>query len=89
MDSAVDIAAVMRLQQLTYLYMSITMFWIYEYACSFDEEWEFLRRSRWTKVKALYIITRYLPFCLIALYLCLNLIPSENPNVRGYTTDFK
>ncbi|KAG1860420.1 hypothetical protein C8R48DRAFT_774396 [Suillus tomentosus] len=63
-----------------YLYMSITAFWIYEYACSFHEEWEFLRRSRWTKVKVLYIITRYLPFFLIAMYLCLNLTPSENTN---------
>ncbi|KAG1816215.1 hypothetical protein EV424DRAFT_1348293 [Suillus variegatus] len=52
-----------------YLYMSITAFW-----------WEFLRRSRWTKVKVLYIITRYLPFFLIVMYLCLNLTPSENTN---------
>lgn len=33
-------------------------------------KWEFLRRSRWTKVKALYIMTRHLPFFLIVMYLC-------------------
>ncbi|KAG2080566.1 hypothetical protein BD769DRAFT_1555240, partial [Suillus cothurnatus] len=27
--------------------------------------WKFLRRSRWTKVKALYIIARYVPFLFI------------------------
>ncbi|KAG1738480.1 hypothetical protein EDB19DRAFT_2025354 [Suillus lakei] len=52
----------------------------YDYACSFREEFEFLLQSRWTKVKALYIITRYLPFFLIIMYLCLNFTPNENPD---------
>ncbi|KAG1774383.1 hypothetical protein EV702DRAFT_533565 [Suillus placidus] len=78
--SADDIAAATSLQRLAYLYMSMTTFWTYDYACSLHEEWKFLRRSRWTKVKALYIITRYLPFFLITMYLCLNFTPNENPN---------
>ncbi|OJA12168.1 hypothetical protein AZE42_05965 [Rhizopogon vesiculosus] len=34
----------------------------YDYICSLDEEWTFLFESRWTKVKGLYIVTRYVPF---------------------------
>ncbi|KAG1837738.1 hypothetical protein C8R48DRAFT_782594 [Suillus tomentosus] len=78
--SAVDISAATNLQRLTYLYMSMTTFWTYDYACALHEEWEFLRRSRWTKVKALYIMTRHLPFFLIVMYLCLNFAPIEDPN---------
>lgn len=58
----------------------MTTFWTYDYACALHEEWEFLRRSRWTKVKALYIMTRHLPFFLIVMYLCLNFAPIEDPN---------
>ncbi|KAG1816185.1 hypothetical protein EV424DRAFT_1074141 [Suillus variegatus] len=78
--SAVDISAATNLQRLAYLYMSMTTFWTYDYACALHEEWEFLRRSRWTKVKALYIMTRHLPFFLIVMYLCLNFAPIEDPN---------
>lgn len=78
--SAAEIAVITNLQRLTYLYLSITTFWIYDYACSFHEEWRFLRQSRWTKVKVLYIITRYLPFILVAIYLCLNFIKNETPS---------
>ncbi|KAG2123079.1 hypothetical protein DEU56DRAFT_65542 [Suillus clintonianus] len=38
----------------------------YDYACSLYEEWTFLFRSRWTKVKGLYIITRHAPFVLLS-----------------------
>ncbi|KAG2754837.1 hypothetical protein P692DRAFT_201122898 [Suillus brevipes Sb2] len=78
--SAVDIAATASLQRLAYLYMSMTTFWVYDYARSFHKEWKFLRQSRWTKVKALYVVTRYLPFFLITMYLCLNFTPNENGN---------
>jgi len=77
--SAVDVAAALTLQRLTYLYVSITTFWIYDYASSLHEELKFLRQSRWTKVKVLYITTRYLPFLLLSMYIYLNLTP-ENPN---------
>ncbi|KAG2143739.1 hypothetical protein DEU56DRAFT_249020 [Suillus clintonianus] len=78
--SADDIAVATSLQLLAYLYASIATFWTYDYACSLHEEWKFLVRSRWTKVKALYIITRYLPFGLITMYLCLNFTLNESPN---------
>ncbi|KAG2137033.1 hypothetical protein DEU56DRAFT_980762 [Suillus clintonianus] len=52
----------------------------YDYTFSLHKEWIFLRRSRWTKVKALYIITRYIPIVLIAVDLYLNLTPNQNPN---------
>ncbi|KAG1737982.1 hypothetical protein EDB19DRAFT_1829277 [Suillus lakei] len=54
----------------------------YDYACSLHEEWKFLHRSRWTKVKALYIITRYVPVFLITTDLLLNFTLNENLNVR-------
>ncbi|KAG1874358.1 hypothetical protein F4604DRAFT_740385 [Suillus subluteus] len=60
--------------------MSMTTIWIYDYTCSLHEEWKFLCRSRWTKVKVLYIITRYILFFLITMYLCLNFTPNETPN---------
>ncbi|KAG2143736.1 hypothetical protein DEU56DRAFT_248718 [Suillus clintonianus] len=75
-----DIAAAANLQLLSYIYTSMTTFWIYDYACSLHEEWKFLLRSRWSQVKALYVITRYLPFVLITMYLCLNFTPNANPN---------
>ncbi|KAG1816217.1 hypothetical protein EV424DRAFT_1075288 [Suillus variegatus] len=78
--SAVDISAATSLQRLAYLYMSMTTFWTCDYACALHEEWEFLRWSRWTKVKALYIMTRHLPFFLIVMHLYLNFAPIEDPD---------
>ncbi|KAG1799952.1 uncharacterized protein BJ212DRAFT_1484676 [Suillus subaureus] len=54
-------------------------FWTYDYVCSLHEEWKFLRRSHWTKVKVLYIIARYVPFLFIITDIYLNFSPSENP----------
>lgn len=56
----------------------ITTFWTYDYACSLDEEWKFLLVSHWTKVKGLYIVTRYVPFLLLVTNLYLTFIPNEN-----------
>ncbi|KAG2143740.1 hypothetical protein DEU56DRAFT_938938 [Suillus clintonianus] len=78
--SADDIAAAKILQYLAYMYTMQATFWIYDYACSLHEEWTFLLRSRWSKVKALYVITRYLPFCLVTIYLYVNFAPNENSN---------
>ncbi|KAG1794641.1 uncharacterized protein HD556DRAFT_1474933 [Suillus plorans] len=58
-------------------------FWIYDYVYSLDEEWTFLLRSRWTKVKGLYIVTRYLPFIVLAMELCLRFTPNENIEMPG------
>ncbi|KAG1728334.1 hypothetical protein EDB19DRAFT_1913833 [Suillus lakei] len=55
-------------------------FWTYDYACSLEEEWKFLHRSRWSKVKGLYLIARYVPFFLITTDLYLNFAPNENPD---------
>ncbi|KAG1840618.1 hypothetical protein F4604DRAFT_1766385 [Suillus subluteus] len=44
--------------------------------CS-TRKWTFLLRSRWTKVKGLYIFARYIPFVLIIVE-CLALAPNEN-----------
>ncbi|KAG2039229.1 hypothetical protein BDR03DRAFT_952278 [Suillus americanus] len=54
-------------------------FWIYDYACSLHEEWIFLLRSHWCKVKGLYIVTRYLPFILLTTSLYLTFTPNGNP----------
>ncbi|KAG1854035.1 hypothetical protein C8R48DRAFT_322290 [Suillus tomentosus] len=52
--------------------------WTYDYTCSLHEEWTFLLRSRWSKMKCLYIITRYLPFVFLTTNLSMYLIPNEN-----------
>ncbi|KAG2137029.1 hypothetical protein DEU56DRAFT_353756 [Suillus clintonianus] len=78
--SAADIAEATSLQYLAYLYTSLATFWTYDYACSLHEEWKFLLRSRWTKVKGLYIITRHVPFFLISMDIYLTFAPSGNPN---------
>ncbi|KAG2038802.1 hypothetical protein BDR03DRAFT_1090992 [Suillus americanus] len=74
-----DIAAARSLQIATHIYASMATFWIYDYACSLHEEWIFLLLSHWSKVKGLYIVTRYLPFILLAEKLYINLTPNDNP----------
>ncbi|KAG2032390.1 hypothetical protein BDR03DRAFT_1094973, partial [Suillus americanus] len=70
--SADEVVAAESLQLLA----STATFWTYDFVCSLDQEWTFLLQSRWTKVKGLYIITRYIPFVLIVLELCSQ---NENP----------
>ncbi|KAG1794634.1 uncharacterized protein HD556DRAFT_419498 [Suillus plorans] len=53
-------------------------FWTYDYACSLHEEWTFLLRSHWSKMKGLYIVTRYLPFILLIINLYMSFTPNEN-----------
>ncbi|KAG2128051.1 uncharacterized protein EDB93DRAFT_179358 [Suillus bovinus] len=77
--SAEDIAAARILQYLAYICTALIAFWSYDYICSLHDEWTFLLRSRWTKVKCLYIIARYVPFFLIAADICLTLTPNEDP----------
>ncbi|KAG2119377.1 hypothetical protein DEU56DRAFT_836639 [Suillus clintonianus] len=62
-------------------------FWTYDYACSLHQEWTFLLQSRWTKVKGLYIVTRFVPFLLLIGHLYLNFIPNENPDVCERAVD--
>ncbi|KAG2744999.1 hypothetical protein P692DRAFT_201100369 [Suillus brevipes Sb2] len=76
--SASDLAAARSLQTSTYVYTSMATFWIYDYACSFDQEWIFLLRSRWSIVKGLYVVTRYVPFLLFIGHLYMNFISNEN-----------
>ncbi|KAG1793577.1 hypothetical protein EV424DRAFT_1604979 [Suillus variegatus] len=61
-----DISAARSLQFATYIHMSMATFWTYDYACSLHEEWTFLLRSRWCKMKAFYIVTRYFSFIFLA-----------------------
>lgn len=72
-------AAGRSLQILAYIYTSMATFWAYEYVCSLQQEWMFLHRSRWTKVKGLYILTRYVPFLLLITNLYTCLVPYNNP----------
>ncbi|KAG2124610.1 hypothetical protein DEU56DRAFT_593546 [Suillus clintonianus] len=74
------VAAARSLQTYTYIYTSAATFWAYDYVCSLHQEFTFLFQSRWTKVKGLYIVTRYVPFLLFAGHLYLNFIPKENPD---------
>ncbi|KAG1738019.1 hypothetical protein EDB19DRAFT_922160 [Suillus lakei] len=78
--SANDIATAWELHYLAYIRVALATVWTYDYVCSLHEEWTFLLRSRWTKVKALYIIVRYLPFCFITADLYLTFAPNENPD---------
>jgi len=76
--SANDIATARTLQYLAYICTALITFWTYDYICSLHNEWTFLLRSRWSKVKFLYITARYTPFFLIAADTCLTLTPNEN-----------
>ncbi|KAG2124607.1 hypothetical protein DEU56DRAFT_983533 [Suillus clintonianus] len=78
--SADTVAAARSLQTYTYIYASAATFWTYDYACSLHQELAFLLQSRWTKVKGLYIVTRYAPFLLFVGHLYLNFIPNNNPD---------
>ncbi|KAG2047982.1 hypothetical protein BDR06DRAFT_59446 [Suillus hirtellus] len=78
--SAGNIAAARSIQTYTYIYTSAATFWTYDYACSFHQELAFLTQSRWTKVKGLYILTRYTPFLLFVAHLYLNFVPDNNPD---------
>ncbi|KAG0704052.1 hypothetical protein DFH29DRAFT_398442 [Suillus ampliporus] len=78
--SAADIAGARSLQTYAYIYTSMATFWSYDYACSLHQEWTFLLRSRWTKVKGLFIVTRTVPFLLFAGHLYLNFNPNGSPD---------
>ncbi|KAG1800562.1 hypothetical protein EV424DRAFT_424103 [Suillus variegatus] len=78
-----DIAAARSLQFATYIYTSTATFWTYDYACSLHEEWTFLLRSHWSKMKGLYIVTRYLPFIILITDLYMSFTPNENPGKCG------
>ncbi|KIK41341.1 hypothetical protein CY34DRAFT_213553 [Suillus luteus UH-Slu-Lm8-n1] len=78
--SADSVVAARSLQTYMYIYTLTATFWTYDYASSLDQELMFLLQSRWTKVKVLYIVTRYMPFLLFVGHLYLNFIPNENPN---------
>ncbi|KAG1854041.1 hypothetical protein C8R48DRAFT_675650 [Suillus tomentosus] len=73
-----DIGEALSLQSVKYMHASMATFWTYDYACSLHEEWTFLLRSRWNKMKCLYIITRYLPFIFLAMGLSIYFTPNEN-----------
>lgn len=78
--SADDIANAKSLQFLAYTSASMAAFWIYDYVCSLHEEWMFLRLSRWTKVKGLYIVTRYIPFFILITAIYLVFAPNKTPD---------
>ncbi|KAG2143304.1 hypothetical protein BD769DRAFT_1043628 [Suillus cothurnatus] len=61
-----------------YLGLSMATFWTYDYACSLHEEWTFLLRSRWNKVKCLYIIARNAPFVIFITDLYMRFSPTED-----------
>ncbi|KIJ11089.1 hypothetical protein PAXINDRAFT_15991 [Paxillus involutus ATCC 200175] len=42
--------------------VSVLVIWLYEYAITFDDEITFLRDSRWSSVKIIYLVCRYLMF---------------------------
>ncbi|KAG2366887.1 hypothetical protein BDR07DRAFT_1394772 [Suillus spraguei] len=75
-----DISLSWGLQFTTYIYVSMTTFWCYDYICSLHEEWTYLLRSDWSMLKGLYIIIRYLPFSLLAIILCMSFDPNETPD---------
>ncbi|KAG2040854.1 hypothetical protein BDR03DRAFT_68183 [Suillus americanus] len=75
--SANDVTAARSLRLFVYLYTLMATFWIYDYICSLHEEWTFLLRSRWTKVKALYITARYVPFLITTMNLYLTMAPNN------------
>ncbi|KAG2114349.1 uncharacterized protein F5147DRAFT_23702 [Suillus discolor] len=76
----VQIAVAWGLHYLAYIRMTQATFWTYDYVCLLHEEWTFLRQSRWTRVKVIYIFARYVPFFSMALGLYMAFAPDENPD---------
>ncbi|KAG2104283.1 hypothetical protein BD769DRAFT_1676267 [Suillus cothurnatus] len=74
----VDMRANDNQQFMFHQYISVSMatIWVYDYACSLHEEWTFLLRSQWSKMKSLYIVTRYPP----SIFLTVNLYSSFSSN---------
>ncbi|KIJ12255.1 hypothetical protein PAXINDRAFT_14878 [Paxillus involutus ATCC 200175] len=50
------------LLDLNYGIVSVLVIWVYEYAITFDDEITFLRDSKWSIVKIIYLVCRYLMF---------------------------
>ncbi|KAG2094861.1 uncharacterized protein F5147DRAFT_763832 [Suillus discolor] len=64
---SVDSGDILGIFILIYFRLPLNLFiQTYDYICSLHVEWTFLLRSRLTKVKALYIIARYVPFFIVA-----------------------
>ncbi|KIJ08504.1 hypothetical protein PAXINDRAFT_102538 [Paxillus involutus ATCC 200175] len=59
---SVTASALLDLKLLNYGTVSILVIWVYEYAITFDDEITFLRDSKWSIVKILYLVCRYLMF---------------------------
>ncbi|KAG2038790.1 hypothetical protein BDR03DRAFT_953555 [Suillus americanus] len=76
--SSDEITAARSLQFAMYVDASMATIWVYDYACSLHEEWTFLLRSHWSKVKGLYIVTRYLPSILLTANLYVSFTSNEN-----------
>ncbi|KIJ67022.1 hypothetical protein HYDPIDRAFT_26431 [Hydnomerulius pinastri MD-312] len=47
--------------------VAIAVVWAYEFIITFDEELTFIRGSRWTYVKVVYLLCRYLTFPVVTL----------------------
>ncbi|KAG2047210.1 hypothetical protein BDR06DRAFT_120275 [Suillus hirtellus] len=76
----VQVAAAWNLRYLACVCLTLATFWTYDYISLLHEEWSFLLQSRWTKLKALYIVARYIPFFFIATDLYMIFTPNENPD---------
>ncbi|KAG2099288.1 uncharacterized protein F5147DRAFT_839465 [Suillus discolor] len=74
----IQVAMAWNLHYLAYTCVTLVTIWTYDYISSLQEEWTFLLRSRWTKVKALYIIARYVPFSLVAADLYMIFAPNKD-----------
>ncbi|KAG1779051.1 hypothetical protein EV702DRAFT_118092 [Suillus placidus] len=81
------VAAAKSLQTFTFIYASMATFWLYDYACSIREEGIFLLCSRWSRVKFLYVVARYVPFLLFAAHLYLNFVPDETSNTCQFVNN--
>ncbi|KIJ08505.1 hypothetical protein PAXINDRAFT_18369 [Paxillus involutus ATCC 200175] len=63
--SNIPSATASALFNLNYGTVSILVIWVYEYAITFDDEITFLRDSKWSIVKILYLLCRYFTFPLV------------------------
>ncbi|KAH7907650.1 hypothetical protein BJ138DRAFT_1159583 [Hygrophoropsis aurantiaca] len=64
-----DIATSSTLLKLNYVYVATAVIWAYDYCLTFSDEIAFLYKSDRGKFKVFYIITRYLPFLVLAIHL--------------------
>ncbi|KAG0694816.1 hypothetical protein DFH29DRAFT_300223 [Suillus ampliporus] len=90
--NAYDLPMLYSYQALTYFYAAMAFLWLYDYGLTFDEEFVYLRKSKWGATKAFFITARYSTFGVFlfrvymdSMYYSINDCHSFDLTVRVFT----